>query len=37
MNSTLIGPTDGTLPVDAEATIGTREKSNNRNVFFEIL
>jgi hypothetical protein len=36
MNSTLIGPTDGTLPADAEATSGTINKRIKRDVLFEI-
>jgi hypothetical protein len=37
INSTLTGPTDGTLPVDAEAISGTINKRIKRKVIFEIL
>jgi hypothetical protein len=36
MNSTLTGPTDGTLPADADATNGTINKRIKRNALFEI-
>jgi hypothetical protein len=37
MNSTLTGPTDGTLLADAEAISGTINKMIKRRSFFEIL
>jgi hypothetical protein len=37
MNSTLTGPTDGTLPADAEATSGIINKKVKRDAFLKIL